>query len=59
MRVDSSNVGGGTAGSVSLRELTAICREITGKEIRIGSVAETRPADVRIYVTDTSRRGAG
>jgi CDP-paratose 2-epimerase len=49
------NVGGGQAVSLSLRELTAICREITGKQVRIGSVAETRPGDVRIYITDHRR----
>ena len=46
------NVGGGVACSLSLRECTDLCREITGNAISIASVSENRPADVRIYVTD-------
>jgi CDP-paratose 2-epimerase len=49
------NAGGGLAGSVSLLELTSICREVTGKQLGIGSVPGNRPADMRIYVTDHSR----
>lgn len=49
------NVGGGLEGSLSLRELTDFCRQATGKTIPIGSEAETRPGDVRIYLTDTSK----
>ena len=49
------NVGGGREGSVSLRELTDLCRQATGKTIPIGSESETRPGDVRIYLTDTSK----
>jgi len=49
------NVGGGVANSLSLRECTALCREITGKSIEIPPAAENRPADVRIYITDSRR----
>ena len=49
------NVGGGLAYSLSLRETTALCEEITGNRIAIAAVAETRPADVRIYLTDHRR----
>ncbi len=49
------NVGGGVANSLSLCELTALCQEITGKRIGITPVEETRPADVRIYITDSRR----
>jgi CDP-paratose 2-epimerase len=49
------NVGGGLDVSASLLELTALCREVTGNEIEIGSVPEDRPADVRLYVTDNTR----
>jgi CDP-paratose 2-epimerase len=49
------NVGGGLASSVSLCELTSICREVTGRQIQIGSVPTNRPADVRIYLTDHTR----
>ena len=49
------NVGGGAANSLSLCEMTALCQQITGKRIRIAPVSETRPADVRIYLTDSRR----
>jgi CDP-paratose 2-epimerase len=49
------NVGGGLAFSLSLQETTRLCEEITGNRLRIASVAETRPADVRIYLTDHRR----
>ena len=49
------NVGGGTASSLSLCETTALCEEITGNRVAIARVAENRPADVRLYVTDTAR----
>ena len=47
------NVGGGREGSLSLLETTALCREITGqRRRRVGPVAETRPGDVPIYLSD-------
>ena len=46
------NVGGGVACSLSLRECTDLCREITGNSIPIVPVTESRPADVRVYLTD-------
>jgi CDP-paratose 2-epimerase len=46
------NVGGGLERSLSLLETTQICRELTGNEVEIGSVEETRPGDVPIYVSD-------
>jgi len=49
------NVGGGIAGSTSLRELTTVCEEVTGNRITISSVADTSPMDVRIFVTDARR----
>jgi CDP-paratose 2-epimerase len=49
------NVGGGCAVSASLLELTALCQEITGKTVAIGSRPETSPVDLRIYVTDHRR----
>ena len=48
-------VGGGRSCSTSLVELTQICQNITGRRIEIGSVAENRPADVPLYITDNSR----
>jgi CDP-paratose 2-epimerase len=46
------NVGGGLGCSLSLRECTELCREITGNAVPIAPVPENRPADVRIYMTD-------
>ncbi len=49
------NVGGGKDCSVSLRELTKICEEVTGNTIPIERVVDARVADVRIYITDNSK----
>jgi CDP-paratose 2-epimerase len=46
------NVGGGVAVSVSLRELTDLCEKVTGRSVNVGSVPETSPVDVRIYLGD-------
>ena len=48
----SYNVGGGLRNSLSLREATQLCEGITGNKIPISSAAETRQADVRIYLSD-------
>lgn len=48
------NAGGGISSSASLQEMTMICEEITGNKIPIKSVAENRPADLRIYVSDNT-----
>jgi CDP-paratose 2-epimerase len=34
--------------------MTMICEKITGNKISIGSETETRPADLRMYITDNS-----
>ncbi len=49
------NVGGGTPISVSLLELTDLCRERTGNEVEITPVPETASVDVPVYLTDTAR----
>lgn len=49
------NVGGGRECSLSLRETTAICRELTGNEVLIEPVAETRAGDVPIYLSDCGK----
>jgi CDP-paratose 2-epimerase len=49
------NVGGGPENSVSLLELTDLCRQITGNAVPITAQPETRPADVRVYLTDFRR----
>jgi CDP-paratose 2-epimerase len=49
------NVGGGLPISVSLLELTDLCRERTSNEVPITPVPETASVDVPVYLTDTSR----
>jgi CDP-paratose 2-epimerase len=50
-----ANVGGGRECSLSLLETTALCRELTGNEVPIGTEAETRPGDVPVYLSDCGR----
>jgi CDP-paratose 2-epimerase len=49
------NVGGGLDVSISLKELTSICEELTGNKITIHSVKENRAADIPVYITDNSK----
>ncbi len=49
------NVGGGRECSLSLLETTEICRRLTGNEIPIEPVPETRAGDVPIYISDSRR----
>lgn len=49
------NIGGGLENSVSLQELTTLCQEVTGNTIEVASVKEDRPADLRFFITDSSR----
>ena len=49
------NVGGGRPISVSLLELTAICRERTSTHVEITPIPETASVDVPVYITDTTR----
>ena len=46
------NVGGGLERSVSLRQLTEICRSVTGDSVTIEPEAETRYADIPVYISD-------
>jgi CDP-paratose 2-epimerase len=46
------NVGGGVKNSVSLREATELCREITGRTVDVVPTDENRPSDLRSYITD-------
>jgi len=48
------NVGGGRQCSLSLLETTAICRELTGREVPIEPVDQGRPGDVPLYISDCS-----
>lgn len=52
---DILNVGGGAKNSLSLRETTQLCAEITGKTIAIEPIISERKGDVPWYVTDTTK----
>jgi CDP-paratose 2-epimerase len=49
------NVGGGVDVSVSLAELTEVCREIVGRSVPVTSDAGTAAVDVPLYISDYSR----
>ena len=49
------NAGGGEKTSASLLEMTSICEEITGNKIAITAEKKNRPADLRIFISDTSK----
>ena len=48
----SYNVGGGSQTSISLAELTDLCRARTASRLEPGEDPTTRPADIPYYVTD-------
>lgn len=52
------NVGGGAERSVSMCELTAICREVTGREVSIAANPPTSPVDIPLFITDAVRAHA-
>jgi CDP-paratose 2-epimerase len=49
------NVGGGREVSLSLCELTNLCRQTVGRTVPLTSDPQSRYADIPIYLTDTSR----
>ncbi|PZF74647.1 NAD-dependent epimerase/dehydratase family protein [Taibaiella soli] len=49
------NVGGGSLTSVSLKELTDICADVTGNKVNAASQPENRKGDIPLYITDCSR----
>jgi CDP-paratose 2-epimerase len=49
------NAGGGIDFSVSLKEYTSICEEITSEKIKISQNKETAKVDIPIYVSDYSK----
>jgi CDP-paratose 2-epimerase len=49
------NVGGGAGCSLSLLEATAICRELTGREVPIEGDPADRPGDVACYLSDCGK----
>lgn len=51
-------VGGGRECSCSLRELTALCAEVTGARMQIPADPDVREGDVPLFVTDAGRAKA-
>jgi CDP-paratose 2-epimerase len=49
------NIGGGNDVSVSLKELTELSVQETGKSVAITSVPETAGVDLRIFITDARK----
>jgi CDP-paratose 2-epimerase len=49
------NVGGGRECSLSLLETTEICQRLTGNEVPIAPMEETRAGDVPIYLSDCTK----
>jgi len=49
------NVGGGRGCSLSLLETTEICQRLTGNEVAIEPVPDTRAGDVPVYLSDCAR----
>lgn len=49
------NIGGGLENSVSLQQLTSLCEKATGNKIDIASIKEDRPADLRFFITDSTK----
>ncbi len=54
-RGDIYNIGGGLEVSVSLKELSALCQEVTGNAVPITPEPATSPVDVRIYLSDSRK----
>ena len=52
LKGETFNVGGGTNNTLSLYETTQLCQEITGHQVPITAVPETRVGDVPIFITD-------
>lgn len=52
------NIGGSRSNSLSLLECTDLCRRITGRSILITPNPRPRPADPRIYISDTRQAQA-
>ncbi len=47
------SIGGGVAGSVSLREYTALCEQVVGKAIKIASNTATADVDIPCFIADS------
>jgi CDP-paratose 2-epimerase len=50
-----ANVGGGRECSLSLRETTELCAQITGRRLEVTAEGSERPGDVPVYISDCAR----
>lgn len=49
------NVGGGRDVSLSLRETTRLCAQISGRRVQVEPDGTERPGDIPLYIADCSR----
>jgi CDP-paratose 2-epimerase len=49
------NIGGGEEFSLSLKEMSKLCQSICGGSIAIGHDRNTRPMDLKIYLSDNAK----
>jgi CDP-paratose 2-epimerase len=52
---ETFNVGGGHENTLSLYETTQLCQAITGHQVDIAPVSETRVGDVPLFITDSRK----
>jgi CDP-paratose 2-epimerase len=52
LKGNTFNVGGGRINSMSLHELTMKCNSIFNKKLKVNHSIETRPGDIKVYITD-------
>jgi CDP-paratose 2-epimerase len=49
---DVFNIGGGRRISTSLKELTSLCRDVTGRQVPLEKQAATNSVDIPLYISD-------
>ncbi len=49
------NVGGGMENSTSLKELTEICKKVTGNSVQIDPIPNTTKVDIPFFVSDSAQ----
>ena len=57
VRGEVFNAGGGLEGSVSLRELTELCREAAGREVPVAADARTAAVNIPVYISNNAKVG--
>jgi CDP-paratose 2-epimerase len=54
-KCDVFNVGGGRNSSVSLKELTELCQEVSGAQVSIANHPATNSVDIPLYLSDSRK----